>query len=784
MKSKIILFLFGFCLVIACNSPQQFGSANIIPRPAYYMVTDGMFTFNSKVKVVLQSEDEVLRYSAEYLAGILREITGFEVPIVLYDEAREVNKDFILSLQGLEKIKENGYELSSRRGSITLQAKDKAGMFYGIQSFLQLLPPEVLAGIQKGELKKVSIPRIMINDAPRFAYRGMHLDVSRHFFPKEFILKFIDLMAFYKFNTFHWHLTDDNGWRLEIDKYPLLTEVSAWRADHEDEPWRTRSQQKKGEEATYGGFYTKEDVREILAYAKERFITVIPEIEMPGHTSEVFAAYPELSCSGEKLTVQTGSYWPNTDIFCAGKEETFEFIENVLDEVCELFPSEYIHIGGDETFKQAWENCTLCQARIQKEGLKDEHGLQSYFIKRIEKYLNTKGKKLIGWDEILEGGLAPEATVMSWRGMQGGIDAAKQGHDVVMTPTSHCYFDYYQANPKFEPEAIGGFVSLKKVYSFEPISEELSEEEAKHILGTQANIWTEYISSPAHAEYMSIPRMLALAEVAWTPSEKKSWRQFSKRLQHHFKYFDLKGINYSKGSYAIEFIPEIDTIAGYKVSLTSEQYKATIFFTIDGTKPDTNSPVYKDPIHVRNDLIIKAGIFEAALLKEEFSMQEIKYHKGLGKAVTFENDFEEPYNLHSEIMILDGMDGGFNHRNGKWLGLRGNNIIAIVDLGEMMPIHELSSGFYQRNPSWIFLPSFVEYYISNDGENFEKLSTIKSDVSLNDKSSLRKEFKFQLDEMKMARYVKVLAKNIKSCPKGHPGAGEKAWLFIDEISIE
>lgn len=784
MKSKIILVLFCLSFIVACDTVPNYGSADIIPRPNYYMVADGMYTFNSKIKVVLQSEDEILRSSAEYLAGILREITGFEVPIVLYDEAREVNKDFIISTQGLDSIKEHGYEFTSRRGSITLQAKDKEGMFYGIQSFLQLLPPEVLAGTKKGELKKIRIPRVTIIDYPRFEYRGMHLDVSRHFFPKEFILKFIDLMAFYKFNTFHWHLTDDNGWRLEIDKYPLLTEVSAWRAIHEDEAWRNRSQQKKGEEATYGGFYSKEDVREILAYAKERFITVIPEIEMPGHTSEVFAAYPNLSCSGEKLSVQTGGYWPNKDIFCAGKEETFEFIENVLDEVCELFPSEYIHIGGDEAYKEAWENCALCQARIQKEGLKDEHGLQSYFIKRIEKYLNAKGKKLIGWDEILEGGLAPEATVMSWRGMQGGIDAAKQGHDVIMTPVSHCYFDYYQADPDYEPEAIGGFTTLKKVYSFEPIPDELSDEEAKHILGTQANIWTEWITTPDHAEYMAIPRMLALAEVAWSPADKKSWRHFSKRLQYHFKYFDLKGINYSKGSFGVEFIPEIDTIGGYKMSLFSEQYKAKIYYTTDGTDPDTSSLIYENPFIVDDDIVIKAGIFEMNKLKESYSTQSISFHKGLGKSVVFEHEFEKPYNSKADLKILDGLNGGDNHRNGKWLGLREKDIIAIIDLGKIMPIHEINSAYFQRIASWIFLPVSVEYSISNDGETFEKLTEIKNDVSVKAKASQRKNFYYQLDEMKMARYVKVSAKNIRACPKGHTGEGERAWLFIDEISIK
>jgi hexosaminidase len=363
----------------------------------------------------------------------------------------------------------------------------------------------------------------------------------------EFIKRYIDIIAMHKMNIFHWHLTDDNGWRIEIKKYPGLTETSAWRVDREDQPWRERTPPEPGEKATYGGYYTQEEIKDVVRYAAERHVTVIPEVEMPGHTSEVFASYPDLSCRGEKLYVQPGSYWPNIDIFCAGKEETFEFLEDVLSEVAQLFPSEYIHIGGDEANKTRWKECPLCQERIEMEGLRSEEELQSYFIKRIERYLQSIGKKLIGWDEILEGGLAPEATVMSWRGFEGGIDAVGMGHDVIMCPTSHCYFDYYQDDPETQPVAIGGFTPLEKVYEFYPIPAGLSSDKAKHILGGQGNVWTEFIPVPEHAEYMALPRMTALAEVLWSPRGRIDWDDFKRRLNTQFERFDMMGVNYYEG---------------------------------------------------------------------------------------------------------------------------------------------------------------------------------------------------------------------------------------------
>ena len=619
MKSQRLfsLLIFIFILFVSCKKKPVSTEINIIPRPTNFFMGNSYFKIKDDTKIVLQSENKELRMLSEYLASTLRRISGFEIPVVLYDEAREVNGDIIFLLSGIHNKSDEAYQFEYRNTNYILQANSGKGIFYGMQTLLQLIPVEILAAENIGQFE---IPGVNLNDSPRFAYRGMHLDVSRHFFPKEFILKFIDIMATYKLNTFHWHLTDDNGWRIEIKKYPLLTEVAAWHVDREDQPWSERALQKPGEEATYGGFYTQEEVKEIVKYAQDRYITVIPEIEMPGHSREVFAAYPELSCTGKKLTVIPGNYWPNADIYCAGKEETFEFIENVLDEVIELFPSKFIHIGGDEADKTEWKKCKLCQARIKKEGLKDENELQSYFIKRIEKYVVSKGKKIIGWDEILEGGLAPEATVMSWRGMQGGIDAAKQGRDVIMTPTSFCYFDYYQADRDFEPVAIGGFTTLKQVYSFEPVPTELTEEQAKHILGAQGNIWTEFIPTPEHAEYMAIPRMLAIAEVGWTKKNKRNFDHFNRRLQAHFKKFDLQNINYSKGSYKVEIIPETDSISGkMNVKLESEIWNAKIYYSIDGNLPDTSGILYKDPFIVEKNTLIKAGVFEKGKLKEKLS---------------------------------------------------------------------------------------------------------------------------------------------------------------------
>ncbi len=775
----ILILAFG---ISSCDEKPGSSEVNIIPRPKNFFMGDSYFKVKKDTKIVLQFENDELRKLGDYLASTLRRITGFEIPIVLYNEAREVNGDFILSLTKVTNKSDEAYQFEYRGGNYVLQANSGKGIFYGIQTLIQLIPLDMLMAENQGQLL---IPGMNLTDSPRFAYRGMHLDVSRHFFPKEFIMKFLDIMATYKFNTFHWHLTDDNGWRLEIKKYPLLTEIAAWRVDREAFPWREREAQKPGEEATYGGFYTQEEVKEIIEYAQDRYITIIPEIEMPGHVSEVFAAYPELSCAGKKIPVNPGSYWPNSDIFCAGKEETFAFLEGVLDEVIELFPSEYIHIGGDEATKTEWKKCKLCQARMNKEGLKNEHELQSYFIKRIEKYVISKGKKIIGWDEILEGGLAPEATVMSWRGMEGGIEAAEQGHDVIMTPVSHCYFDYYQADRDFEPVAIGGFTTLKKVYSFEPVPSELSEEVAKHILGAQGNIWTEYIATPEHAEYMAIPRMMALAEVVWSSKNKRDFDHFNRRLQSHFKRFDLQNINYAKGSFKVDILPETDTASGVtKVKLESEIWEAKIHYTINGTEPDTSSTLYTNPIEIDESTTIKAGVFIKGKLQEKVSQQDLIFHKAVGKKVILENKYSKRYTAGGDDALVDGVLGGEVHNNGLWQGFQGDDFEAVIDLGSSTTFSNIALGCYQRQASWIFFPEYVEFYTSDDGQKFKKLGRIDTDILLKDELAQRRTYSYTSDKTYQVKYIKVFAKNIGVCPAWHIGAGDKAWIFADEIIIE
>ena len=431
------------------------------------------------------------------------------------------------------------YVLNVGARKIDIQASTGAGAFYAMQTLLQLMPAP-MSGDQK-ITTAITVPNCIINDEPRFNYRGLMLDVGRYFFKVEDIKRFLDVMAIYKLNTFHWHLTEDQGWRIEIKKYPLLTQVSSIRK----ETMLGHYRDKKYDGKPYGGYYTQDQIREVVAYASSKFIEVIPEIEMPGHSQAVLAAYPQFGSNQDKI-YQVATRWGVSEDVLAPREETFAFLQDVLTEVMDLFPGQYIHIGGDECPKTQWKESRFCQDLIKKLGLKDEHELQSYFIRRIDKFVTSKGKKLLGWDEILEGGLSPNAMVMSWRGVKGGVEAAKQNHDVVMSPNSFFYLDYYQADSKTEPLAIGGNLPLSKCYSFEPDLPELTAEEAKHVVGIQANVWTEYISNIQYAEYMTYPRALALSEVAWSPKAPKDYPAFKKRLEAHLPHMDALKINYSK----------------------------------------------------------------------------------------------------------------------------------------------------------------------------------------------------------------------------------------------
>ena len=546
---KILLIPIIFISLLSFS--QTMNDINIVPKPAEMkMQLSAKFTITKNTIIVLEGSE--LEKSANFFNDYLQQHYGFKLKI----SKKSVDKnEIILNYERMENPLPGAYTMEINNDGAYISGDNETGVFYGIQTLLQLLPTEKLLPIAIGTANyKLSVPQLTIKDHPRFDYRGMHLDVGRHFFPPSFIKKYIDYLAFHKFNTFHWHFTEDQGWRIEIKKYPKLTSVGGYR----NGTIIGHNPGKGNDSLHYGGFYTQQEIKDIVKYAVDRYITIIPEIEMPGHSSAAIAAYPELSCfPNESTKIPANIIWNGSregkqvaqswgvfeDVFCPS-EFTFHFLEDVLDEVMELFPSKYIHIGGDECPKENWKRSEFCQQLIKEKGLKDEHGLQSYFIHHMEKYLNSKGRQIIGWDEILEGGLAPNATVMSWRGEEGGISAAKEKHTVIMTPGAYCYFDHSQTKNE-DSVTIGGYLPLEKAYGYEPVPKELNAEQSKFILGAQGNVWTEYMGNPKKVEYMIFPRMSALSEVLWSPKEKREWKDFEKRLPAIIERYKLWDANYS-----------------------------------------------------------------------------------------------------------------------------------------------------------------------------------------------------------------------------------------------
>ncbi len=601
--SNWYLYIFVILLINSCKEPQK-PKISLIPQPEKMYVSDKVFKLDKNTRIIFEDPNPALRLIAEEFAFFISKQSAFNPEVKPYSLVDAIENDIFLSINLNDSVfGEEGYRMRANNGQfITIQANTAKGVFYGIQSLKQLFPEDFFAGAIS---EAIEIPAVNISDKSRFAYRGMHLDVGRHLFPVAFIKQYIDLMAMYKYNHLHWHLTEDQGWRIEIKAFPKLTEVGAWRDETLIGHGGVRPKEFDGK--PYGGYYTQEEIREIVDYAALKYITVIPEIEMPGHSSAALAAYPELGCTGGPYRVET-SWGVFIDIYCT-KEETFIFLEKVLSEVMDLFPSKYIHIGGDEAPKKRWKACKACQQRIKAEGLADEHELQSWFIQHIEKYLNQHGRKIIGWDEILEGGLAPDATVMSWRGIAGGIEAAQMGHDVIMTPGSHCYFDHYQGDPAIEPLAIGGYTPLSKVYAFEPVPEELNEKQARHILGAQANVWTEYLKTPESVTYMALPRMAALSEVLWSPAKLRDWETFYDKLPAHFIRYETLGLSYSRAVNQIK-VNEFDDDNGLSMlELVTEVPSGMIYFTTDGTLPDTLSNLFNQPIPVKGLDVLKMQLY-------------------------------------------------------------------------------------------------------------------------------------------------------------------------------
>ena len=774
------------------SSAQQ-----IIPRPVNMTARDGSF-FITKATII-NAKDVEDKKTAAIFNDYLLQVYGFKLQV-----NKTAKKNYI-NLTTLKFIKTpdhaEGYSLNATKDGVSINGNSYSGTFYGVQTLIQLLPTDNLKSIPIaiGTNSKLSIPLVSIEDYPRFEYRGMHLDVARHFFPISFVKKYIDYLALHKMNYFHWHLTDDQGWRIEIRKYPNLTKVGAWR----DGTIVGRYPGTGNDNVHYGGFYTQEQVKEIVKYAADRRITVVPEIEMPGHASAAIAAYPWLSCFPNEETVipthpSEGSQQKHgkkvqetfgvfDDIFCAGKDSTIVFLQGVIDEILPLFPSKLIHVGGDEAPKSNWKRCPNCQARIKALGLKDEHELQSYFIQRMEKYLNDKGRTLIGWDEILEGGLAPNAWVMSWRGEQGGIDAANQGHNVIMTPGEYVYFDHSQTKNE-DSVTIGGYTPIEKVYDYEPVPKKLDSSKAKFVDGAQANLWTEYIANPAKVEYMIFPRMSALSEVLWTPKESRNWNDFEKRLQTQFKRYDLWKANYSKAYFDLKATLIPTNSDGVYWSVKSSK-KGAITFQV--TEPNDNV-VYTTADSLQYTLTNQGQYSVQQVSKKPVAKNEkvatlgnpirINFYpnKSTGKKISITAPPESRY---------PGQGGAFSLVNGvysnkglsypDWLGWIGNDLEATIDLGKATSFDSVRMHTLEQNGSWIYLPQYVEVLTSNDRTNFTSVG--KSSTFIGD--NLTMGWINILAPKQSARFIKLIAKNYGMIPEGKPGAGNKAWLFADEIQV-
>lgn len=774
LRIKLFLLTVGFVLSMLTSVSAAEASYRIIPLPSKIELTKGKFTLTNQTKIVYPQDDEKMKCNAQFLSDYLFETTGNRLTIT----SRGSKANAIVLDNSLKNKNTEAYTLSVSSKTIAIKGASAAGVFYGIQTLRKATPVEIS--------KKVVYPAVSIADEPRFAYRGMHLDVARNFKTADFVKKYIDILALHNLNKFHWHLTEDQGWRIEIKKYPKLTEIGAWRSE-------TVIGHNTGEfdGKPHGGFYTQNEIREIVAYAADRHITIIPEIDLPGHMLAALASYPELGCTGGPYEVEK-TWGVFDDVLCVGKEHTFTFIEDVMTEVMDLFPSEYIHIGGDECPKVRWEECPSCQARIKELGLKDdskhkkEFYLQSYVIERVEKFLNEKGRKIIGWDEILEGKLAPNATVMSWRGMEGGTEAAQMGHDVIMTPSSHLYFDHYQTtDKKNEPEAIGGFTPVSHVYAFDPIPAKLTIDQRKHILGVQANLWNEYIQSSKQAEYMLLPRLAALCEVQWMQAENRNYLDFLKRLPSLMAFYDHYDYTYATHVLEVQAIIRPNSITKSLEVEFATVADSPIYYTLNGEIPTAESNLYTGKFSLNQSAEIRAIAIHkngksSPVYSESFTMSKSTF-----KPITLLTHSASSYTYTGAVLLNDGLRGqDTNFKTGRWIGFEDNDLIAIIDLEKQTEISKVSIQTCVETGEWILDAQELKVEVSDDGINYRFVAGIETDpYTHNDhwKDVMNHTVKFPDSS---TRYVKVTIKPFKDFPSWHGAPAGKAFIFVDEIMID
>lgn len=765
--SNIRLLLY-FLICYFSTLPIMSTEYNIIPYPEHLTPKTGTFEFNKRTIILYDIKHPEVKKLAQQFYNQFELVTGLKLKMI--DIKNADNSNAVIFQSGSFENRE-AYNLNISPKSIQIIAASPNGFFYGLQTLYQLLPPEIY-GKKKVAIKKWSVPSVQITDSPRFAYRGLHLDVGRHFFPVEFIKKYIDAMAIHKFNKFHWHLTEDQGWRIEIKKYPKLTEIGSKRNETIIGHFYERfPQQYDGK--PYGGFYTQDEAKEIVAYAAERCIDVIPEIEMPGHAQAAIAAYPFLSCTKDS-TIKVATRWGIfKEVYCP-RDTTFSFLEDVLTEIMEIFPSKYIHIGGDECPKDRWKSCPDCQSLIKSKNLKDENELQSYFIERIEKFVNSKGRQIIGWDEILDGGLAPNATVMSWRGIRGGIAAAKAGHDVIMTPGTHCYFDHYQSDPETEPMTIGGYTPLSKVYQYEPIPTELSTEESKHILGAQANVWTEYMPTSDNVEYMAFPRISAMAEVVWSSKTNRNWNLFRNRMLTNFKRYEQLNIKPSNAFFDVQFQSNLTADKKLQITLSCDHPASQIRYSINGKQQ-----IYKEPFLLPESAKITATAYVKGKevgnpITKSFIVSKLT---GLNYSKNATSSWYDGGNVNS---LTDGVSGNTRVYS-QWLGsLKKRDAQVIIDLQTVQQIKYFSVGLLNAPALCVLYPPELKLYGSVNGSDYQLLAAKEISASTAPTWEMfRSELTFPPTEV---RYLKLELKNAGACPADRTENLEGSMLFMDEIA--
>ncbi len=743
---------FSLFILISCgerNEDEIFEMIEpvaLIPMPQELGYTTNSFILNPDTKIFAPDS---LENEAIFLSNLIEVEFGYPLELVNTEPADKFIELSVGNISFDSYSGEEGYELNITPSQFKASGNSRVGLFWSIQSLAQ-----IFSQTDHQDGYAVRVQGMYLKDFPRFRHRGLLLDCCRHFFDKEVVKHYIDLLSYYKMNVLHWHLTEDQGWRIEIDRYPLLTEHGAWRTEQDG--------------SRYGGFYSKNDIREIVAYAEERNVTVIPEIELPGHSQAAISAYPHLSCEQQPVPV-ANDWGVFKEIYCAGNDSTFVFLENVLSEVMDLFPSRYIHIGGDEAPKFRWEHCSKCQHRIKTEQLADEHELQSYFIKRVEKFLNDNGRQLIGWDEILEGGLSENATIQSWRGMDGGIRAAESGHYAIMSPTSHCYLDYGL-----------DAIDLEKVYSFNPIPDSLGTESKKYILGGEVNMWTERVPDKQNLAEKILPRMLALSEVLWTGSENGDFENFQERLDKHYDRMDTTGIVYGAETIPVRLDIESDT-ARLIPAVRNVKIEYALAREVD-SKPEFVA--YEVPVFINRDITlfaraVKNGVTYGSPISQTFT----NTLKTKGEP-NYIYPFSDWYTGGGTKALVNGRLGSSNFRDGNWQGFWGTDMQVEFELITPSNITEVSANFLQYNNSWIFMPTKLIVEVSADGKKWFKSNGVMPKTRPKDRGRKIENLRCKVDDKLLTRYIRLTAQNIGEVPSWHEAAGSKAWIFIDEIMLK